>query len=45
MASTLDHLPDEITVRQTIAEKTREIKLLRAVEKALAQASRGKRKG
>ena len=30
-------LPDELTVRHKIAEKQRELKLLRSIEKALAK--------
>lgn len=33
-------LPDEITVRRTIAERARELRLLRSVERALARHRR-----
>ncbi len=35
-----DKLPDEIDVRQTIAERMRELRLLRSIQRALARHRR-----
>lgn len=37
---TCDPIPDELTVRQTIAERQRELRLLRSIERALSRHRR-----